>query len=151
MRRTRHGGRSRWPKPRSTSWPALALLAILAGCATAYHRGSLHETGYTDLQLAKNLYQVRFRGAMLTPYAQVADFALLRSAELTLENGYHYFLLVRSSDQTQPYGTGEVGRPHTLVHAYTVKMFESEPMGSEADFQDAEIVRRHLRAEYGLD
>lgn len=73
----------------------LPLLAILlASCATqtpyqpAAERGA---QGYTETRLADNRYRVVFAGNSVTPSETVQDYALLRAAELTLQQGYDWF------------------------------------------------------------
>lgn len=72
----------------------IALTALIAACATqtayvpADKRG---DYGYTETRLTENRYRVTFTGNSLTPRETVQDYALLRAAELTLENGYDWF------------------------------------------------------------
>lgn len=67
---------------------------LLAGCATqtpykpAEERG---EEGYTETQLGENRYRITFVGNHSTPAETVKDYALLRAAELTLQEGYSWF------------------------------------------------------------
>jgi hypothetical protein len=69
-------------------------LALLAGCATqtnyqpAEKRGA---DGYTETKLTANRYRVTFVGNSATPSETVKDYALLRAAELTLQEGYDWF------------------------------------------------------------
>ena len=65
--------------------PALSLALVLSGCATAYQSNSL-TGGYTDTQLAPDVFRVSFSGNAFTSNDRVQDFALLRAAELTLAN-----------------------------------------------------------------
>lgn len=72
----------------------IALTVLVAACATqtaympADERG---DYGYTETRLTENRYRVTFTGNSLTPRESVQDYALLRAAELTLENGYDWF------------------------------------------------------------
>ena len=74
-------------------------LALLAACATAtpYKRMEKDGLGYGDQKLEDNRYRVFFAGNSRTPRETVEDFVLYRAAEVTLENGYDYFVL---SDRT---------------------------------------------------
>ncbi|HSW14473.1 MAG TPA: hypothetical protein VLI06_16620 [Solimonas sp.] len=88
----------------------LALLA-LAGCAsqTTYHPAdSRGGEGYTETRLAPNHYRISFNGNSLTPSETVQNYALLRAAELTLQEGYDWF---RLADQE----TGHKDRTTTVV------------------------------------
>ena len=76
--------------------PVVTVLTALAvaGCATktpykpAEERG---EEGYTETRLGENRYRVSFVGNSITPAETVKDYALLRAAELTLQQGYDWF------------------------------------------------------------
>jgi len=69
---------------------------MLVGCATSYQKSGF-SGGYSETQLAENMFRVNFSGNGKTKLTRTIDFALLRSAELTLEHGYKYFVLVDES------------------------------------------------------
>lgn len=73
--------------------------ALLSACATPTAYGpatSARDTGYSQTALATGRYRVSFRGNSLTDRATVEDYLLFRAAELTLENGYDGFTVLRS-------------------------------------------------------
>lgn len=58
--------------------------------------------GYSETQIESNRYFVRYRVTSPAEVSQLEDLALLRSAELTLENGREWFWVDRRSlDQQQ--------------------------------------------------
>jgi len=71
------------------------LVAVLSGCATTYQRESF-SGGYSETQLGENIFQVTFRGNGYTSRERASDLSLLRSAEVVLENGFRYFVIVES-------------------------------------------------------
>jgi hypothetical protein len=71
----------------------ITLAVYVAGCATAYQKQGA-TGGYTSTQLDANVFQVTFKGNGFTAKDRASDFALLRSAELALENGYEYFIII---------------------------------------------------------
>jgi uncharacterized protein YceK len=73
----------------------VTLIVLITGCATTYQRKS-YTGGYSETQLGENVFQVYFRGNGHTSSERAADFCLLRSAELTLQNGFRYFVIVDS-------------------------------------------------------
>ena len=79
---------------------ALSLL-VLQSCSsgpTPYQ--SLGSTGgYSNTQLDENVFKVSFRGNGSTRLERAIDFTLLRCAELTLQNGYKYFVVVDKSNR----------------------------------------------------
>ena len=99
---------------------ALAALAagtmLVAGCATetTYRPATgqgFNRTGYSDRQVEPNRFLVTFAGNSVTDRDTVERYLLFRSAELTLQNGYDYFVMVqRDTDrQARTYSTGGYG------------------------------------------
>ncbi len=77
--------------------PALAGLALLGACATAtpYQAASNSDRGYTSQQIESNRWMVSFSGNSLTDRQTVETYLLYRAAELTSQNGYDHFRVVR--------------------------------------------------------
>lgn len=73
---------------------------LLQGCATGY-KSSGFTGGYSETQLEEGVYQVSFRGNAYTSADKAADFTLMRSAELTMEKGYKYFVIIDSQSHTE--------------------------------------------------
>ncbi|MEX0645970.1 MAG: hypothetical protein WD076_11715 [Parvularculaceae bacterium] len=99
------------------------LAAMLAACATAvgtaYAPADRKGYGYTETRIEGDRYRVSFAGDGATPQQAVEDYALLRAAELALENGYQWFRVIGKSVDAQEkggvgigagVGTGSVGR-----------------------------------------
>lgn len=77
---------------------AAFLCAALGACAStptvfapATRAGGV---GYTDMKIEPGRYRVTFRGGAGATAAQVSDYALLRAAQLTLDDGYDWFQVV---------------------------------------------------------
>lgn len=75
------------------------LAVFLAGCATTYQPNSF-TGGYSETRLAENIFSVSFRGNGYTGRDRAVDFALLRSAEVVLENGFSHFAVIDGSTVT---------------------------------------------------
>jgi hypothetical protein len=72
----------------------LGLAALLLACAgqTVYRPAEQRGAeGYAETRLADSRYRVTFSGNGRTPAGTVQDYALLRAAELTLQQGYDWF------------------------------------------------------------
>lgn len=80
----------------------MAFALFLIGCATAYGPQS-YMGGFSETQLTPNAWQVRFVGNGYTSSERASDFALLRTAELMLESGFKYFVVLDSANQAQAY------------------------------------------------
>ncbi|MBU2136152.1 MAG: hypothetical protein KKA45_08145 [Alphaproteobacteria bacterium] len=84
----------------------LSLCAALGACAmadTAYGpaygpRGA----GFSEYRIEPGRYRVTFQGGPGAPPQQVADYALLRAAELTLAEGYDWFAITDRATSGRP-------------------------------------------------
>jgi hypothetical protein len=77
---------------------AIALLA-LGGCATStpyqpLAASSAVSGGYADQRLSEGRFRVTFAGNTLTSRERVESYLLYRAAELTVEQGYDWFVVV---------------------------------------------------------
>lgn len=101
------------------SWVVAILLSLsVVGCSSsttyqpAEKKGSY---GYTEKSLGDDRYRITFTGNSVTDKETVNDYALLRAAELTLQNGYEWFHMVnrdtesKSRSSTSISGVNEFG------------------------------------------
>lgn len=84
------------------------LLAACATTPTVYRAaaGAPTAVGYSEYRLETGRYRVTFQGGPGAPEAQVADYALLRAAELALRYGYDWFRVADRSTTLSGGGTG---------------------------------------------
>ncbi len=90
---------------------------LISGCATTYQSHS-YSGGYSETQLDENVFKVSFRGNGYTNRERVADFTLLRSAELTMQSGYKYFVIVDANSYTSNSTYTTPIKSNTTVSAY---------------------------------
>ena len=93
------------------------VVLILQGCATSYQKKGF-TGGFSETQLDENVFSVSFRGNAYTDRERVADFTLLRSAELTLENGFQYFAIIDANSYTKHSTYTTPTTSHTTASAY---------------------------------
>lgn len=74
------------------------LTLLLAGCSTSYHQKGFFGDGYSDYRVNQDKFAVTFRGNEFTDSEDVRRFALVRAAELTLQNGFRYFKILSEKD-----------------------------------------------------
>lgn len=74
---------------------ALSMIFLISGCASKYKKMGFGG-GYSETRLDNNVFTVTFRGNGHTSRERVSDFNLLRSAELSLQNGFKYFIIINS-------------------------------------------------------
>lgn len=152
----------------------LTLLGMLAGCGqpTPYQPAT-DGYGYREQQIEDNRYRVSFAGNDLTAMDTVQNYLLYRAAELTLDQGYDYFIVVdREVERSTIYwGTadtrlgagywtrwdddylGGIGlstysaRPIDRYTAYAdIVVFEGEKPEGDVNAYDARDVLRRLDA-----
>lgn len=89
---------------------------LIAGCATEtpYRPATgsgFYRTGFSERQVEANRFLVNFAGNTVTDRDTVERYLLFRAAELTLQNGFDYFVTVdRQTDrQARTYSTPGAG------------------------------------------
>lgn len=73
---------------------------ILMGCATGYQSQGL-TGGFTETQLDINVWKVNFVGNGYTSGERAEDFAMLRSAEIAIANGFTHFAFISSKNNIE--------------------------------------------------
>ena len=77
-------------------------IILISSCATTYKRASSPESvGYYDSLLQQNMYEVTFNGNSDVSTTTAQDYALLRAAEICIENGYKTFDIINSKDNSK--------------------------------------------------
>tara|TARA_Y100001954_G_C15618800_1_gene506695 strand:- start:230 stop:718 length:489 start_codon:yes stop_codon:yes gene_type:complete len=71
----------------------LMVCLINYSCATKY-QPRMWKGGFESTQLGEDMYRVTFIGNGYTSSTKAQDYCLLRCAELTIENGYKYFVII---------------------------------------------------------
>ncbi len=89
--------------------PLLAALALSACAATPtlYQAAAgPRAVGFTDTRIETDRYRITFQGGPGAPAEQVADMALLRAADLAIEQGYDWFRVTDRYTRTDRPGGG---------------------------------------------
>ncbi|GAB4531310.1 MAG: hypothetical protein Tsb0010_12740 [Parvularculaceae bacterium] len=106
--------------------------AALAACATStpYQPADSYGRGFSDQRIESDRYRVTFSGNTLTPRETVENYLLYRAAELTVQNGYDYFIVTegdvdsRTSFRTYSQGyAGFYGFPYTVYGLHARRHF----------------------------
>jgi len=147
---------------------------LVSGCATGYHKMG-YTGGFSETKIQDDIYKVRFSGNPKCEMGRAEDFVLLRSAEVTLENGYKYFVIVdeksgtKSGAYTTPataqthgtsyggvyQGTTTISGGETFFYSKqrvekTIKCFKEKPGNIPAIVYDAEQVKNNIKAQYNI-
>jgi hypothetical protein len=156
----------------------LLLCLALSGCATSYQPEGF-TGGYSDFKFQDGVFRVGFEGNGFTGRNRAADFALLRSAEVALENGYSHFIIldnesrIEQSSYTTPTTSHTQGSAHTTGNftsysgnttysggqtyniskpgtTLTIKCFKDKPQDSSVFLYDAAQLKSNLRQRYAI-
>lgn len=86
---------------RSLAFAAFA--AALAACATStpYQPAGGSGYGFSEQRIESDRYRITFRGNSSTTRETVENSLLFRAAELTIQNGYDYFVMVESDTEAR--------------------------------------------------
>lgn len=161
----------------TTTLTVLCLLATSA-CGTQYQKSGF-SGGYSETKIQDGVYKVTFRGNGYTGRETVANYALLRCAEVTLQNGFKYFIVhdgdtsshsssystpmsstttgiatrsgntAQFSGQTQYYG-GNTFTVHKSRSSLVIQCFNTKPNDPQTLVYDASEVRSNLRTQYKI-
>lgn len=120
----------------------LYLLAFLfalafAGCSSPqlYHpdpEPGVGHYGYSELPIDSNRYEVTFTGDFNTPTETVDQYALFRCAEITVAQGYDYFIV----EHTRHWSMVHYHRTQ-LVTTYKMRMYHGERPQQNSNSYDA--------------
>lgn len=155
----------------------VAFALIFMACATAYQPQGF-TGGYSEIQVAEDVFQVTFHGNGYTGRGRAADFNLLRCAELALNHGYTCFIIVEADQYTtrSTYTTPRKTKTTGTVNSYggyatvntktvttggetyniskpsavnTIVCFKEKPADVLVAY-DAALVSQQIRNKYGI-
>jgi hypothetical protein len=119
------------------------LCLSLAGCATGYHSKGL-TGGYSNMKLQDNIFKVTFNGNAYLSMEKARDFALLRSAEITIENGYKYFVVLEAN------GSMKIASYITPAANMTIECFRDKPDHVKGMIYDAGQIKTNIKKAYNI-
>ena len=121
---------------RSITFSVSLIFLFIAGCATSYQPANWRGYGFSEKQLSEQSYMVAFRGNEKTSPNRVQQMLLRRCAELTVLNGYSYFLIVdeesdRSASFSESESNGEYGREGKHIKSVQIFMAKEKEISPE--------------------
>ena len=119
------------------------LCLSLVGCATGYHGKGL-TGGYSNMKLQDNIFKVTFNGNAYLSMEKAKDFALLRSAEITIENGYKYFVVLEAN------GSMKIASYITPAANMTIECFRDKPAHVKGMIYDAGQIKTNIKKAYNI-
>lgn len=120
---------------------------LVSACATPYGPSSGSMTGgYSETMLQKDRYNVSFTGNAFITHEQAMNYLLYRCAEITLDNGFDYFVIV-SSESNPSYSimgdSATVTKPNLDV---TIQLRRGAAPSDNANAYDARELETNLAA-----
>lgn len=109
----------------------LLVFFFLAGCMSPYQPSGLGG-GYTDMALSKDTYFVTFRGNGVTPPDVVQSYVLRRSAELTLNKGYKFFVITSGGTNV----SNQIVRTPATIHTQSAGSLRGSGYGNTSYYEN---------------
>jgi hypothetical protein len=91
-------------------------------CATPY-QSKTFGGGFSDTQLAPDVFRIYFRGNAFTSMERAQDFALLRAADLAQQEGFSYFAVIDEKSATSVQTLTMPGHSYTTGSAFAAGNF----------------------------
>ena len=95
----------------------IAAAMFVSGCATPYQSTGF-TGGFSETQLAPDVFRIYFRGNGYTSGERAEDFAMLRAADLCLQHSFTCFALLNESSSTSTSAVTTPGYSYTTGSAY---------------------------------
>lgn len=140
----------------------LVTIVSLGGCATAYQPKSF-SGGFSETDLGPTSFKIGFSGNGFTSPERASDFAMLRAADKSLEDGCNYFTIMNESEggSTSSFttATATFGRHSAWGNSFTTPIFKPNSTLLVRCFTrqtagntlfDAHFIAHSIRNKYGL-
>lgn len=118
----------------------IGIALLIAGCAVNYSKHGF-TGGYDETQLQEDIFKVTFRGNKYTSNQRIENFGLLRCAEVTLENGYNYFIIIKEETKY---------KKSTPTINFEIQCFREKPKNIFDTIYDAGQVKTNIKNKYKL-
>ena len=96
------------------------------------------------MKLQDNIFKVTFNGNAYLSMEKARDFALLRSAEITIENGYKYFVVLETNSSMK------IASYITPAANMTIECFQDKPTNVKGMIYDAGQIKTNIKNAYGI-
>jgi hypothetical protein len=140
----------------------LVVVLSLAGCATAYQSKGM-TGGFSETDLGPTSFKIAFSGNGFTSAERASDFAMLRAADKSIEDGCNYFGVMNEADggstSSVTIANAGYGRHGAWGSAFTtpifkpnsmllIRCFAVQPPGAE--LFDAHYIAHSIRTKYQI-
>lgn len=123
----------------------LLLVFLISGCSTPYQPFSVFSRGgYKEKQISQNTYQVDYYGNRATSKETLNTLLQYRSAEITLQNKYNYYVVLKAKRRVP--GSVYGGFISTIQ---VIKMFKKKPKPKNNNTYNAKEVIQQFKSTIG--
>lgn len=135
----------------------LLFTALNLNCSTHYRAARsccvADPPGYSDIKLEDNTFRITFKANAFTKKERVFDFALLRAAEVIIDNNFEYFIVLNEDDYNIT-GTGVFVADDSLFEETKINLiiecFKEKPVSDKKIYDSLEIIDE-IPEKYGFD
>jgi hypothetical protein len=96
---------------------SICCIVSITSCATPYQPYGI-TGGYKETPLAPDVVRITVEGNGYTSRDRVQDYALLRAAEMALQSGYPYFVVINERNDTSTGSFTTAGSSYTSGSVY---------------------------------
>ncbi|HUI31804.1 MAG TPA: hypothetical protein VLX91_16465 [Candidatus Acidoferrales bacterium] len=117
---------------------------FFAGCAaTRYGPASGSAFGYRESKIQRDMYNVSFKGNGFTSPTTAMNYFLYRCAEITVRDGYDYFIIAEgeSNPELVLAGRSTLTKPQ---YTGTIKLYKGEKPADDPNAYDAKELMENL-------
>ena len=123
----------------------IIIALIITGCSTPYQPFSVFSRGgYKEKQISQNTYQVDYYGNRATSKETLNTLLQYRSAEITLQNKYNYYVVLKA--QRRVPGSVYGGFISTIQ---VIKMLKNKPKSKNNNTYNAKEVIQQFKSTIG--
>jgi len=132
---------------------------LISGCSSYQQKGALfNKSGFSEERMGSNVFRITYEGNDKNSDEEVSDFNLLRSAEVTLENEFKYFVILKTTDSSSDESFGSTPslsssrRGLQKLHTATSTIICSKEHAdiSHGQLYEAASTAKTIKQKYGL-
>lgn len=131
-------------KRRSSPHLSLVTLLLTSACATTPYETLGKKGGYFDYRITKDIFAIGFHGNTATREETVDLYILRRAAEVAIEHGFQYFVVLSEKGRTRSGSVGYSGfKLPVIAPAGTcqIKCFRERPQEPEIVIDAAQFLK----------
>ena len=129
-------------------WAVILVLGLVALAACTTYKPHGFGGGYTDFPMGQNKHRIEVRGNGYTSRERVQNMALVRAADIALQQGYEHFFVLDTQNDTKIRAANvhESGLVSTIDNDYVIMIIE---LTNDPDAVNARQILQQLGPQVG--